>query len=75
VSEFESRYSQQFSLLFRTVKISSAAHSAYPIDTGGSFSEGKAAGALRYHLQLMPRSKSMDLHINSPIRLHGIVLN
>jgi hypothetical protein len=30
---------------------------------------------LTTHLQLMPRSKKVDLYIYSPIRLHGLVLN
>jgi hypothetical protein len=43
--EFESQWGQEFSLL-RFVQTGSGAHSAsYLMDTGGSFPEGKAAGA------------------------------
>jgi hypothetical protein len=46
-SEFESRYGQEFSL-FHVVQTGSGADAAsYPIGTGGSFPEGKAAGACR----------------------------
>jgi hypothetical protein len=27
------------------------------------------------HLQLVPRSENVDLHVHSPIRLHVVVLN
>jgi hypothetical protein len=30
---------------------------------------------LTTHLQLMPKSKNVDLYNHSPIRLHGVVLN
>jgi hypothetical protein len=44
-SEFESRQSQELSLL-HVVQTGSGAHPAsYPMGTGGSFSGGKAAGA------------------------------
>jgi hypothetical protein len=45
VSEFESWWVQEFSLL-HVVQTSSGAHQAsYPMGTGGSFPGGKAAGA------------------------------
>jgi hypothetical protein len=31
--------------------------------------------SLRHHLQLVPRQENVDLHIHSPIHLHGIVLS
>jgi hypothetical protein len=44
-SEFESRWGQEFSLL-HVVQTGSGAHPAsYPMGTGGSFPEGKVAGA------------------------------
>jgi hypothetical protein len=43
-SEFESRWGQEFSLLY-VVQTGSGVHSAsYPVDTGGYFRGGKAAG-------------------------------
>jgi hypothetical protein len=43
-SEFESRYSQDFSLL-HVVETGSEVHpTSYPMGTGGSFPGGKAAG-------------------------------
>jgi hypothetical protein len=41
----------------------------------GFFSWGKAAETWSWpHLQLVPRSRKVDLYIHSPIRLHGVVL-
>jgi hypothetical protein len=47
VSEFETRWDQEFSHL-QVVQIGSGVHStSYPMGTGGLFSGGKASGALR----------------------------
>jgi hypothetical protein len=45
--------------------------------TGGSFPGGKAAGAWSWSLtsSKYQRQTNMDLYINSPICLHGVVLN
>jgi hypothetical protein len=42
--------------------------------TGGSFPGGKAAGAVKLttHLRLVPRSRIVELYLDSPIRLHGM---
>jgi hypothetical protein len=45
----ESRYGQEFSLL-HVVQTGSGAHPNYPMGTGGSFPEGKAAGARSWQL-------------------------
>jgi hypothetical protein len=56
----------------------SAVHpTSYPMGTGGSFPEGKAAGEWSWPLtsnQCRGQEK-VDLYIDSPKRLHGVVFN
>jgi hypothetical protein len=50
---------------------------SYPKHAGGSFLRGQAARGMRLttHLHLVPRLRMVELHVHSPIFLHGIVLN
>jgi hypothetical protein len=76
-SEFEFRWGQEFSLL-HVVQTGSGAHPAsYPMGTGGSLSEVKAAGAWSWPLisSYGRGQENVDLYIHSHIRLHGVVLN
>jgi hypothetical protein len=44
--------------------------------TGGSFPDGKAAGAMKLTTdQLVEMPRMVELYIHFPIRLHGVVLN
>jgi hypothetical protein len=47
---------------------------SYPMGTGGSFPGSKAAGGVKLttHLHLVPM---VELYLQSPIRLHGVVFN
>jgi hypothetical protein len=74
--DFESRWEQDFSPL-HLVQTGSGAHPAsYPMDTGGAFPGGKAAGAWSWPLtsNQCPGQEYVDLYINTHIRLHGVVL-
>jgi hypothetical protein len=56
----------------------SGTHTAsLPMDTGGFFPGGKAAGAWNWPLTptTAKEQEYMDLYIHSPIRFHGVVLN
>jgi hypothetical protein len=48
---------------------------SYPIDTGGSFSVVKEPGREADHHHLVPRLRTVELYLHSPVRLHGVVLN
>jgi hypothetical protein len=50
---------------------------SYPMGTRSSFPGSKAAHKfkLSIHPQLPLRSRKCDLHMDSPMRLHGVVLN
>jgi hypothetical protein len=68
---------RDFSLLHR-IQMGSEAHPAYyPKGTGGSLPRGKVVRGIKLTTQLHPvlRSRIVELYLNSPIRLHGVVLN
>jgi hypothetical protein len=76
-SEFESWYSQEFSLLY-VVQPGSGVHpTSYTVGTGCSFPRVKLPG--READYSLPSSaevkKNVDLYTYSTIRLHGVVLN
>jgi hypothetical protein len=49
---------------------------SYSMGTGDSSPRVKRRDVkLTTHLELVPRSKNVDLYVHSPIRLHGVVLN
>jgi hypothetical protein len=76
-SEFEFRYSQEFSLL-NVVQTDSEVHpTSYPMVTEGSFSGGKATGEWSWTLtsNKCRGQENVDLYINFPKRLHGVVPN
>jgi hypothetical protein len=60
------------------VQTGSGAHPvSYPMGTGALSPEIKATGGvmLTTHFNLVPRSRYVDLYINSLIHLHGVMLN
>jgi hypothetical protein len=50
---------------------------SYKMGTGGSFPGGRSVRCMEatIHLHLMPRLRTVELHLHSPISLHGVVLN
>jgi hypothetical protein len=72
---FSSLEGKDFSL-FHSVQTGSGAHQvSYPKGTRSSFLGGKRAGAWISHLQLVPRSRKLELYLNSLICFHGILFN
>jgi hypothetical protein len=77
ITEFESRWRQEFSLL-QVVQTGCGVHPiSYPMGTGGSFPRDKAARGWSWPLtsNQCRGQENVDLFIHSPIRLHGVVLN
>jgi hypothetical protein len=64
-----------FSLL-RSIQTGSRAHPA-SCQMGTGVPRGEAARRVKLitHLHLMPRLRTVELYIHSPIRLHGVLLN
>jgi hypothetical protein len=66
-----------FSLL-HSVQTDSGAHPfSYSVVNWGSSPEGKAARGEKptTHVYPVPRSRTMELHLHSPIHPYGVVLN
>jgi hypothetical protein len=60
--------------LFHSVQDGFRAHSAsYAVGAGCCFPGSNAAGA--WSLHLVPKWRAMKLHLHSPTRLYGVVLN
>jgi hypothetical protein len=68
---------QEFSLLHVVQTCSGVHPTSYTMGTGGSFPGVKRPGReADHHLQLVCRGQeNVDLYIQSPIRLHGVVRN
>jgi hypothetical protein len=64
-----------FSLLHRFHFESGANPASYPMWNQGFFSWGKAAGSWRWPLISIKRRGTMELYLQSPMRLHGLVIN
>jgi hypothetical protein len=62
--------------ILHSINTSSEAHPAScPVGTGGSLPEGKAAGAWRWQLRLVPSSRTVELYLLSPKYFQGLALN
>jgi hypothetical protein len=50
---------------------------SYPMGTGGGFTGGRYSGGVKLttHLQLVPRSRMVELYLHSALCLHGTSLN
>jgi hypothetical protein len=60
-----------------SIQTGSGVHTvSYPMSFGGSSIGGKATNVkMITHLQLIPRSRLVEVNLHSPIHLHGVILN
>jgi hypothetical protein len=68
---------KRFSVLY-SVQTGSRPHPAsYPMNTWGFSPGGKSSWGVKLttHFNPVPKSRMVELYFNSPIRLHGVVLN